>query len=542
MNQDMKLTLELAITGDGKVAAAIKGMENVTSQATHKMASSWATVDSRLSSVRTSLVKIGALLGGGALLRQAILDVTEFERGLTEMRLTGGLTAKETENIRNKIIALSSTSLQLPEEQLATFKDMVAAGIDPKKIMGGLDAINRTATAAFANVEDIGRAAVDLFQKMDIKPEKLERAFNIMHQAGKEGRFELRDMSRYFPEVLAAASQYGIKDEKGVAQIAAMLQIARRNRGEPAEAATDMKAFFGHMITYRKQFQKAGFNVFDYVDLNTGKFKPGKDIDKFFIDLKARTKGGSQAYLKAIGIQDYEATNFMAGLMKDWKDYEEIRDKSLQAADKNIVGKDFNEVQKTSYAKLKKLEIERSKAMKSAGSSNAAEKAFSLENWAIEHPGTTGAGALTSYLSYKALQRYALSKFPDLSSRLLSSSVAAIPAVGAGLVGWSSIELGKLQAEVEARHSSTRRLLELRNRQIVMGGGPDTYQVKAIDEELAKRGFTAGRGSGAEDIVNNITIGINIDSTGNILTRTNDLNTRINTIPRGGFFAPLPSH
>jgi len=559
--QDMRLFLELAVKGQGGFKSAMNGMANTTSQATRKMTAAWGSVENRMSSVSSSMTKIAALLGGGALLRQAVVDVMNFERGLTEMRLTGELTAKEMDNIRSQIIALSSETLQLPEDQLRAFKDMVAAGIDPRQVLGGLKSINRAATATFADVGDMGKTAVDLFQKMNIKPEKLERAFNIMHKAGKSGRFELKDMSQHFPEVLAAASQYGITGERGIAQVSAMLQIARRNRGQPAEAATDMKAFFGHMISYRKEFKKVGLNVFDYVDLKSGKFRAGKDIDKFFEDLKKKSKGGSAAMLKAMGIQDYEASNFMAGLMRDWEDYKKIRDEALGAADQDVVGGDFDKVKETTWAKAKRLEIERSKAMKSAGSSSFAEKVMGVGNWAIENPITAGAAGLGTYAGWKLLPRFVgsgkagsmgggfpsggvpvtvtnmpsgfnstggLFGNPTVASKtpLLATSVAAIPAVVTGALGYASIKTGEYLARSEASWRSNKDLMEIRARHMVMGGGPDSFQVKAIDDELRRRGL---------DVKNEINLTVTIDKDGRVFSRSDDLRTNIKTFQRGSF-------
>lgn len=532
--------------------------------------------------VGASMAKVAAFVGGGALLRQAVLDVTNFERALTEMRLTGELTADEMAGIRKQINDLSSETLQLPEDQVEAFKDMVAAGIDPRQIIQGLKAINRTATATFANVGDIGKTTVDLFQKMDIKPERLERAFNILHKAGKAGRFELKDMARYFPEVLASASQYGIQGEKGLAQVAAMLQIARRNRGEASEAATDMKGFFSKIVSYRKEFKRAGVNVFDFIDLKTGRFKAGKDIDSFFEELKLKTKGGSAAMLKAIGIQDYEASNFMAGMMKDWDDYKKIRDEALASADKDIVGSDFDKVKGTSWGKLRQMEIERSKAMKSTGSSALAEKSFSAGNWALEHPLATGAMVLGGYAGWKAIQArfskrggfnpgnlitggggvpvnvtnfppglggngpimgpktddwYKSTKQVATKVPLLSTSIATIPAAGTAVVGATSIAIGKYLAGKEARLSSTQRLMELRSQQMVMGGGPKSYPVQVINAELARRQDEPARQLEPKNTIN---LDVSIDGNGRVVSRSDDMNTSVN-VNRGAFFPTLLS-
>lgn len=567
----MKLFLELGVKGQGGFKSAMSDMANTTSKSTKKMVASWASVENRMSSVSSSLTKIAALLGGGALLRQAVVDVMNFERGLTEMRLTGELTAKEMDNIRKHIIALSTETLQLPEDQLEAFKDMVAAGIDPSRVLTGLKAIDRTATATFANVGDIGKTTVDLFQKMDIKPEKLERSFNILHKAGKSGRFELKDMARFFPEVLASASQYGVTGERGVAQVAAMLQIARRNRGEPGEAATDMKAFFSHIVSYRKQFKKVGFNVYDFIDLKTGKFKAGKDIDSFFEELMKKSKGGSSAMLKSMGIQDTESTNFMAGLMKDWEDYKKIRDDALGAADQDIIGGDFDKVKQTTWAKAKSLEIERSKAMKSTGSSTFAEKTMEAGNWAIEHPVATGAGAIGAYTGWKLIQRYVGGKFGNMGGGALGGAAAGATSVfvtnwpgsgvtlpggptngtpaGAGkgdkvlswfrrgipaLAGASAGQLGLALGGGYAIGTGFNYLLNYVTRQVT-GGKHDTLGARIYDATHGG-GLEGPRNYSGPSSRNEIKIDLHIDGQGRAFSSSNSLGTSATVGGRRGSF------
>jgi TP901 family phage tail tape measure protein len=509
-------------------------------------------------------------------MRQAVVDVTNFERTLTELGITGELSGKQMEAVKKQVMGLSSLTLQSPTEQLEAFKSMVAAGIEPKKVTSGLEAIDKAATASMSNINDLGLAVVQLYQKMDIKPEKLERALNIMAVAGKAGAFEMKDMAQYFPEVLAASSQYGITGERGTAQVAAMLQIARRNRGTSAEAATDMKGFFSKLVAYRKEFKKVDVDVLDFVDLKTGRFREGKDIDQFFEVLRNKTNGGSAAMLKTIGIQDYEASNFMAGMMKDWPDYKKIRDEALSGADKGVVNKDFDTVMNTDFAKLKLLQIEREKAMMSPASTKFTHGALSAGNWAIEHPLTTGGIAAGGYTGFKLLQRFLGGKsfgeigeiaknggrlsglgktaktakeaaelyratgglfgapLPAAAASPFAAGIAAIPAIGTGIAGYTSISIGKQLAQNEALISSTERLIELRNRHVVMGGGPNSFQVQLIDKQLQQRAAALPPyGEPRNDIILNI----NIDGNGRSSVESKDMQTRatINFNNRGRF-------
>jgi hypothetical protein len=67
---------------------------------------------------------------------------------------------------------------------------------------------------------------------------------------------------------------------------------------------------------------------------------------------------------------------------------------------------------------------------------------------------------------------------------------------------------------------------------MVMGGGANSPQVKTIDAEIARK-F-------AEQIKNEISIQINVDSQGRAFSKSDNMNTKVNTIKRGSFFDPVP--
>lgn len=578
----------MGLTGVEKAEAGLRRFANAGSQQAKKLALSWADCGKKMTDVGSLMRKTAAFVGGGALLTSAIKDVTEFERGLMEMKLTGGLTAKEMENIRKQILDLSGETLQLPEDQLAAFKDMVAAGIDPKEAIKGMKAINRTATAAFADVRDIGAATVDLFQKMKIDPSKMERAFNIMHAGGKAGRFELKDMARYFPEVTSDAAKFGMVNEKGVAQLVAMLQIARKGTSNASEAANNMRNFFAQIMQYREEFAKLKINVFDFIDVKTGKFKAGKDFDMFFEDIVKKT-GGSAAKLQLAGIRDRQSMDFIVQMMQNWQEYQKIRDEALKSADASIVGKDFDEVTKTTYGGLKKLEIEKSKAMKEGGSSWFARTASGIGNWAVENPLLAAGGALGGYLGLKGLKRYVGGKLGGTLPGKLGEMASGLGVQKVFVTNFPKSEpihggkdpfnLGKKAPTTFAGRlkdlftgRGTDKLLGagglkgmLKGGITVAGAGAGTTAL--LGTIAAAGGYAVGTGinwlinkgvsgitGGKNDslgawlydflhkkenpeVKNNITMNVRIDDKGRVFAETSDMNTKanINTMKRGQF-------
>jgi hypothetical protein len=225
---------------------------------------------------------------------------------------------------------------------------------------------------------------------MQIDPSKLERTFNIMAQGGKEGKFELKDMARFFPQVASDAARFGMVGEHGLSQMVAMLQISRKGTADASTAANNMRNFFGHITAYRGAFKKLGIDVWSFLDPKTGKFKSKEHVDSFFKEISSKSKG-SVAMLEVAGIRDVQAKDFIAQMMMNWKEYEQIRDKSLKSADAGVVAKDFDVVKDTTASNIKKMEIEKSKLLKDDKASTLAgtvsEKGSKAISWAAEHPG-----------------------------------------------------------------------------------------------------------------------------------------------------------
>ncbi len=70
---------------------------------------------------------------------------------------------------------------------------------------------------------------------------------------------------------------------------------------------------------------------------------------------------------------------------------------------------------------------------------------------------------------------------------VMGAGIGIIPAAGTAAVGGASVWAAKKISSNQVRSMGTQRLMELRSQHMVMGGGPDTYQVKLINEEIERR-------------------------------------------------------
>lgn len=132
-----------------------------------------------------------------------------------------------------------------------------------------------------------------------------------------------------------------------------------------------------------------------------------------------------------------------------------------------------------------------------------------------------------------------------------AAGLSSIPAAFAGILAWASISSSKALSEYQATNMSTKGLQDLRARQMVMGGGPNTFQVKTIDAELARRSWSQRQDaftrrfiateSAAPPVKNDIKVEINFDEFLRSTIRTNNMNTNtsVNSMRRGSFMTPI---
>lgn len=133
-----------------------------------------------------------------------------------------------------------------------------------------------------------------------------------------------------------------------------------------------------------------------------------------------------------------------------------------------------------------------------------------------------------------------------------AAAVGSIPAIGAAIVGGTSIAIGKFAAGLTANMMTVEGLQSLRSRQMVMGGGTNSFQVDFIDKEIARR--EGGRWQAAlnpkidfmsQQPMNQnnnqagpqIKVDVHFDEMGRAFTKVNSMNTTVKTGGnRGDFF------
>jgi TP901 family phage tail tape measure protein len=299
------------------------------------------------------------LLAGGALgaiglgLSSVPGDAIAAEHSLRSLGNVGDLTNSQLSRMNTGILGTSRQVNQTQKELIEGMNVLVAAGLNPEIATKFMPVIGKTATAATAAVGDISKTAFSAYDNLKVPIKGLNQVMDTLSLAGKEGRFELKDMATYFPTLTAGAAALGAKGVPAVAQLAAGLQIAMKGAADPSAAANNFQNFL-QKITAKdtvKNFAKFGINVES--ELNKA-LKSGIDPFEHMVGLIQRATGGNKFKLSEL-FGDMQVTNFLNPMMKNMEEYRRIRDKSLKAT--GVVDKDFNNMMGTTVERWKQLKI-----------------------------------------------------------------------------------------------------------------------------------------------------------------------------------------
>jgi TP901 family phage tail tape measure protein len=296
-----------------------------------------------------SMMMSGGLMIGGAVasaitLGKPIKESSELEHKLQLIGNTANMTKSEIGTLKDQIFAVSKASNKSTDDVTAGIGFLIAAGMEAKTATATIGTIAKASTATGAVVEDLAKAAFTLNDSLNINPENIKGALNIMAQAGKEGNVELRDMAKQLPVLGAGFKSLKMEGKEATATIGAALQIARKGASDADEAANNMKNFVAKIMspeTLKKAQKHFGVDLYKII-----KEAQTKGENPFEASMKAiikMTKGDQ----KAIGelFADMQVQNFLRPMIDQWSEYERIKRKALTSND--IVEEDFAKMMTT---------------------------------------------------------------------------------------------------------------------------------------------------------------------------------------------------
>ncbi len=298
-----------------------------------------------------------AVVVGGAILAAAGVAFkanSDFQYQMQLIGNTANMTKPQIDALGRSIIQMSGRVGQTAEQMQSAMGFLVAAGLDAGTATKMLESIGRTATAAGADLEDVSRAAFTLNDSLKVAPGDMQRALDILAQAGKEGNVELRDMAKQLPVLGSGFQALKMQGAEAAATMGAALEIARKGAADADEAANNMKNFIAKVMapdTLKKA--KKNFNLDLYKIITDAQTKGKNPFEAAMVAIMKATQGDQKKIGDLFG--DMQAQNFIRPMIQNWAEYQRIKDKALSVS--GVTDADFAKVMGTSKAQVDQLKI-----------------------------------------------------------------------------------------------------------------------------------------------------------------------------------------
>lgn len=272
----------------------------------------------------------GAYLGITSGLENTYTAAANAQAALTEIGIKANLSTSQLRQMQDGLVKLSPKVNQTTTDLMAGVDAMVTMGTAAADAQGAMPAIGKTATATKSSINDLSLAASSAMQNLRVMPTEIQRMLDGMTSAGNAGAFEMRDMAQYFPQLTASAQFLGMEGVKGINDLAASLQIARRGAGDASTAANNLSDFMGKIVTPQtiKNFKKFGVDVTK--ELAKAKKNGISPIEHFIKLIDKKTEGGKGELLTQI-FGDKQTLDFIKPMIAGFDDYLKIRDAANNA-------------------------------------------------------------------------------------------------------------------------------------------------------------------------------------------------------------------
>ncbi len=206
---------------------------------------------------------LGVGAGAGMIAAETVRGAAADEWERDQLRVLGDISEAQMK-IHRKALEMTATRRGIGTQgAYGIFGGLMAGGLSDSDASAMTDSVAVFAKATQASVEDASRATVALRNNMGITAEKMMSAYDAIALGGKAGQFEVEDMAKSLPSLLAKMQKYGEAGETGVRNTVAMAQSVRKVTGSSDEAAT----YFENMLNdftasdFIKRAGKMGINI-----------------------------------------------------------------------------------------------------------------------------------------------------------------------------------------------------------------------------------------------------------------------------------------
>lgn len=281
------------------------------------------------------------------------------------------------------------------DQAAETLDALIASGaLSVGDAKGMLPTLMRAATASGSNASELSQIAIRGMQTFKIKAADMPRIIDMSIAAGQAGGFELKDMAKFLPQQMAAATMSGLSGTGGFAKLVALNQATAITAGTKDEAGNNLVNLLAKINSADTAIdaKKMGLNLpkyladqrakgVDSVDAFVGLVDQSVSKNKAWKQLQAKLAGAKDDAAKretlesmssivqgsGVGklVQDRQALMALIGIMNNRQYLGEVQKKTLGgagAAEKNFAVISGTASFKTSQAGNEK-EIAQQRAM-----------------------------------------------------------------------------------------------------------------------------------------------------------------------------------
>jgi hypothetical protein len=284
------------------------------------------------------------------------------------------------------------------EQAAETLDTLIASGaVSADEAMRMLPQLMKASSASGADANQLAQIGIRAKQTFKISADEMPNVLNMALTAGQAGGFELKDMARWLPQQMAAATLSGLSGRAGFAKLAALNQAAAISAGTKDEAGNNVVNLLAKINSSdtAKDAEKLGINLPKYLQEERAKGNDSVDAFGALVDktvanredykaLKkrldaAKTNDDKRATLEAMAtiaqgagigklVQDRQALMALLGMMNNRKYMDQVLDKVKvsDVSENGPIDKNYELMSGTSAFKMRMAEQQKDIGQKSA--------------------------------------------------------------------------------------------------------------------------------------------------------------------------------
>lgn len=166
-----------------------------------------------------------------------------------------------------------------------------------------LPSLVKAGTAANADPTQLAQIGIRAMQTFKVKPEDMPNVMNMALAAGQAGGFELKDMAKWLPQQMAAASMSGMSGRDGFAKLAALNQAAAITAGTKDEAGNNVVNLLAKINSSdtAKDAEKLGIDLPKYLQSRRAQGVDGVDAFGELVDRSVAGRADYKALQQQLG-------------------------------------------------------------------------------------------------------------------------------------------------------------------------------------------------------------------------------------------------